>query len=101
VSVLTRSLKSFSSRALRTTWAPAFASDWAIDQPSPRDAPVMSAILLARSNIRQLLVHADSALDIKDWQFDLRSRNWLLFGKNYRCILKKRQKIKRIGHKQA
>jgi hypothetical protein len=46
-------------------------------------------------------VHADSALDIKDWQFYLRRRNGLLFGKNYRWILKKRQKIKRIGHKQA
>jgi hypothetical protein len=49
-------------------------------------------------------VHEDSALDIKDWQFYLRRRNWLLFGKNYRCILKNGKKSNELvinKHKTA
>src|SRR3954470_9578686 len=51
LSSLTRSFNAAASRAFSITCAPAVASDCAIAQPSPRDAPLIKATLPVRSNI--------------------------------------------------
>ena len=60
-SSFTRPSSAAGSRALRITRAPAAASDWAMAQPSPREAPVTNATLPASENIASPRVRALTA----------------------------------------